>query len=128
VFIGACLSATARRSGGTGCPLLGGHFQHIRVEITEAGGEQQGRAVQLDHALHGFVHVVGLGDFFFLDDLHAGHLLQHRDGFGMCLIVSIVVFRPDIDESDHQFLRGLRFVPGQTDGGEAGRALQQAAA
>jgi hypothetical protein len=81
--------------------IFGGHLQHIRVEIAEAGGEQQGRPVQFDHALHRFRNVVGLGNLFFLDDLHAGRLLQHRGGFGVCLIVSIIVFRPDIDEANN---------------------------
>ena len=48
------------------------HLEHVRVEIAEAGREQQRRAVQLDHALHGLLHVVGLRDLLFLDDLDPG--------------------------------------------------------
>ena len=58
--------------------VLRGHLQDVRVEIAEAGREQQAGVIQLDHALHGLGDVIGLGDLFFLDDLHAGHFLQHN--------------------------------------------------
>ena len=107
------------------------HFQHVRVEIAEAGGEQQRRAVQLDHALHGLRDVVGLGNLFLLDDLDAGHLLQHRSRFGVRLVVAVIVLRPDIDEADDEFLGCSCLVyrePERGQAGGSGGALQQATA
>ena len=81
--------------------ILGRHLQHIRVEIAEAGGEQQRRVVQLDHALHGLGDIVGLGNFLFFDDLDAGHFLQDGCRFCMRLVIAIVVLGADIDEPDN---------------------------
>jgi hypothetical protein len=103
--------------------VLGGHAQHVRVEIAVAGREQQRGAIQLDHAFHGLLHVVRLGNLLLLDDLHAGHLLQHGGGFGVGLVVAVIVLRADIDEANNQILRGLRGT-----GQEAGAQRQSGCA
>ena len=84
--------------------ILVGHLDHVRIVVAERGREQQRRAVEIDHRLHGLFDRVGLRDLFFLDHLDAGHLLQRRGALRVGLVVAVVVARADIDEAD----RGVR--------------------
>src|SRR6185369_2129991 len=59
------------------------HLDHVRIEVTEGGGENQPRAVLLHHGAHGLLHVGGLGHLLLLHHLHAGHFLQRRGGLGL---------------------------------------------
>jgi len=79
--------------------VLGRHGQHVRVEVAEAGGEQQGGAVLADHALHGLLHGLGLGHVLLLDHLHAAQLFQLGCSLGMRLVVAEVVTRADVDDA-----------------------------
>jgi hypothetical protein len=79
--------------------VLGGHGQHVRVEVAEAGGEQQRGAVLRDHALHGLLHGLGLGHVFLFDHLDARQMLELRSGFSVGLVVAEVVARADIDDA-----------------------------
>ena len=109
--------------------VLGGHAQHVGVEIAEAGRENQRGAVELDHALHGALDIGGLGDLLLLDELDVLHLLQHGGGFGMRLVVAVVVLRADIDEADRGGRRGGGAEAAEGKGGRReGGPLQQAAA
>ena len=84
--------------------ILRRHAQHVRVEVAERGREQERGAVEVDHALHRFLDGDRLGHLLFLDDLHAGHLLQDGRALGMGLVVAVVVARADIDEAHDQRL------------------------
>ena len=104
--------------------VLGRHAQHVRVEVAERGREQERGAVHVDHALHRFLDGDGLRHLLFLDDLHAGHLLQDSRALGMGLVVAVVVARPDVDEADDQWLLRLGAAR-EAEGGRAGGAAQK---
>ena len=80
--------------------IFGGHLDHVRVVVAERGREQQRRAVEIDHRLHGLLDRVGLRHLLLFDDLDARQLLQRRRALRMRLVVAVVVARTDIDEAD----------------------------
>jgi hypothetical protein len=84
--------------------ILGRDLDHVRAEVAERGRENERRAVEIDHRLHGLLDRVGLRDFFLFDNLQPRHFLQRRCGLRMRLIVAIVVARTDINEAN----RGVR--------------------
>jgi hypothetical protein len=97
------------------------HREDVRVEVAEGRREEHGRAVEVDHALHGLLDVEGLGDLLFLQDLDAGGAL---DGFGALvvrLVVAVVVLGPDVEEADGRSVRGDRTArPSESDRAEEG--------
>jgi hypothetical protein len=103
--------------------VLGRDGQHVRVEVAEAGGDEQRGTVLRDHALHGLLHGLRLGHVFFFDHLDAGHLLQLGRGFGVRLVVAEIVPGADVDDAHAHGLLGEG--PGaqarQRQGGQLGQ-------
>ncbi len=99
--------------------------QHVRVEVAEAGREQQARAVLRDHALHGPLHGHRFGDVLLLDDSDAGDGPELRGGLGVRLVVAEVVARADVDHADRDRRLGLGLGLGQ--GQRAGQGERGAA-
>jgi hypothetical protein len=77
-------------------------LDHMRVVVAKGGREQERRAVEIDHGLHGLLDRIGLRHLLFLDDLDAGKFLQRGGAGGVGLVVAIVVTRADIDEADRR--------------------------
>ncbi len=104
-----------------------GELEHMRAEVAVGGREQECRAVEIDHGLHGLLDRIRLRHFLFLDHLDAGHLLERRGAGGVGLVVAVVVARPDIDEADGG-VGGVRQAArhGRRECGR-GTGLQQAA-
>ena len=96
--------------------ILLGQLQHVRVEVAERRGEEERRAVLLDHRAHGLLHVHGLGDLLLLDDLDARQLLDRGGGLGLGLVVAVVVARADVDDAHDQLVGGGR--PAHPPGGQ----------
>ena len=78
------------------------HRQHVRIEIAERGREDQRRAIEVDHRLHGLLDVDSLRHVLLFHHGEAGHALQRSGAFGVRLIVAVVVLRADIDEAGGQ--------------------------
>ena len=99
----------------------------MRIVITEGGREEQRRAVEIDHQLHGLFHGVGLGDFLLLDNLDARHFFECGRAGRMGLVVAVVIARADIDEADGR-IGGISFPQRQSRAeGDGGRSLQNPA-
>ncbi|NYH16919.1 hypothetical protein GGD41_004147 [Paraburkholderia bryophila] len=86
--------------------ILRRHLQHVWVEVTERGREDQRGAVLFDHRFHGFLHGDGFRHVLFLDHLHIGHLLDHGGGLRLRLVVTVVAARADVDHADGGLRRG----------------------
>src|ERR1700746_3219651 len=78
--------------------------EHVWIEITETRREQQRRAAERDHALHGLLNIECFGDLFFLQNLDAGHRFHDGRTLRVGLVITIVVLRPDVDEADDEVL------------------------
>jgi hypothetical protein len=98
---------------------LGAHRQHMRVEIAKRGREDERGAIEIDHALHGLLHIDRLGDVLLLDDGHAFDGLEGRSTLGMGLVVAIVILGADVDEADGGGCRQCR--PHEQAGGQEAR-------
>jgi hypothetical protein len=91
--------AAAMEEGDVG--ILFRFLEDVWIEIAERGREEQRRAVEIDHALHGLLDVDRLGHPLFLDDLDP-HRLDRGGAGGMRLVVAVVVLCSDVDEADRQ--------------------------
>ena len=112
--------------------ILGGHRQHVRVEVAERGGEDQRRAVLRDHAASMvFCTAAVSGTFSSSTTLTPGIFLSAAAACGLRLVVAVVVARADVDHAHGQRrLRAARCeCAGQRQRGAGeGAAGQQAAA
>jgi len=108
-------------------PAVGlGGAQHVGIEITEGGGEDERGAVEMDHAFHGVRARHCLEHACLLDDMHARHLAYRGRPFGVRLIVAVVGLRADIDEADGVFGRSGSGCDGRGGGAaEEGGAARQ---
>ena len=80
--------------------IFAGELERVRVVVAVGGREQERRAVEIDHQLHGLLDRVGLRHLLLFDDLDARHLLQRGRAGGVRLVVAVVVARTDIDKAD----------------------------
>src|SRR5262249_29443819 len=74
--------------------------QHVGIEIAQRGWEQERRAVEIDHAVHGLLDRDRLRHLLFLDHLDVGELLERGGALRVRLVVAKIVAWPDIDEAD----------------------------
>jgi hypothetical protein len=88
--------------------VLAGLLEDVGIEVPERGREQQGRPVEVDHALHRLLDGHGLRDHLLLADLDAGELGQRRRALGVRLVVAVVGLRPHVDEADGERPGGRR--------------------
>ena len=76
-------------------------LDHV-VEVSEGIEEQQLRAVEVDHALHGLLDGDGFRHVLFFEHLEPRRGLQCLDRFVMGLVEPEVVLGSDIDPADRQ--------------------------
>ena len=83
-----------------------------RRVVAERRRQNEARAVEVDHQLHGFGDGVGFGDVLFLDHLDARHFLQRLDRHGVGLVPAKIVARADVDNSDREVSGGESALDG----------------
>ncbi len=105
-----------------------GRLDHEGVEIAERGGEQQARAVEIDHRLHRLGDGVGLGDVLLLDHGHVGQGLERSGPHGMGLVPAEVALGADIDHADGQRRLRLGTQSAAQQQGGGGSATEEMAA
>ena len=78
-----------------------GRLDHEGAVIAERCGQDQVRAVKVDHRFHRLRDGIGFGHLLLFDDGDAGHLFQHVHGQRMGLVPAEIVARADIDGPQH---------------------------
>ena len=137
-----CIRSSCRRWGGVLAFLveapavekrhlrvLLGDLEDVGVEVAERRGKDDGGAVELDHALHRLLHVLGLRNVLLFADLNAGQGGDDRRPLRVGLVVAVVALRADVDESSRRegFLGGhRRGDAGGARGGCGGRVALRA--
>ena len=85
--------------------------------IAERGWQDQPRAIEIDHALHGLgAGRPSLGNILLLDDLDARHQFERFGGDGVRLVPAEIVASPDIDDADRQVGGGQGAPRGRVEG------------